>query len=145
MVYKVAYFTRTNTSKRVAEKIAEQLNSPIVQVTDGKNWNGLFGYIKAGFYSTFHKSVNVQVHGIVDDADEIIFVAPLWAGGLAPAALEFSRIVSREKVHLVVTSLGSNVKDRQGFKSIYDITDQSKNEDSVIRELINDLKLSDKE
>lgn len=139
MVYKIAYFTRTKTSKRVAEKIADQLGYPIIEVTDDKNWRGLFGYIKAGFYSTVHKSVNILVHGTVDDADEIIFIAPLWAGGLAPAALAFLNKVGREKVHMVVVSLGSHVKDRAGFKSLYDITDHDGNEDSVIDELVRDL------
>ncbi len=72
MVYKVAYFTRTNTSKRVAEKIATALSCPCIQITDDKNWKGLFGYIKAGFYSSVHKSVAIEVHGTVEDADEII-------------------------------------------------------------------------
>ena len=139
MVNKVVYFSRTNISKRVAEKISDQLSYPVIQITDGKNWNGVFGYIKAGFYSSTHKSVKIQVHGTVDDADEIVFVTPLWAGGLAPAAIAFLKTVPREKVHLVVTSLGSHVKDREGFKSINDITDQSGNEDSVISDLVNRL------
>ena len=139
MVSKIAYFTRTNTCKRVAEKIAEQLDCPIIQVTDDKNWTGLFGYIKAGFYSTVQKPVQIQVHGTVNEADEIIFVAPLWAGGLAPAALEFLKEVGRERVHLVVLSLGSHIKDRAGFNSLYDITDHDGNEDSVIQKLVSDL------
>lgn len=139
MVKTIVYFTRTNTSKRVAEKIAKELNLPIVQVTDDKNWNGLIGYIKAGFYSTVHKSVKIQVQGTVDEVNDIVFIAPLWAGGLAPAALEFLKKVGRDKVHMVVVSLGSYVKDRSGFKSLYEITDQEGNEDSVIRGLVNDL------
>ncbi|QRN84485.1 hypothetical protein JR338_12935 (plasmid) [Chloroflexota bacterium] len=140
MVYEVAYFTRTNTSKRVAEKIAPALSCPCIQITDDKNWNGIFGYIKAGFYSTVHKSVAIEVHGTVEDADEIIFVAPLWAGGLAPAAIAFLESIPREKVHLVVVSLGSHVKDRAGFKSIHDITDQAGNEDVVIDKLVREFK-----
>jgi len=79
----------------------------------------------------------------VDDADEIIFIAPLWAGGLAPVALAFLNKVGREKVHMVVVSLGSHVKDRAGFKSLYDITDHDGNEDSVIDELVRDLQPSE--
>lgn len=142
MVYKVAYFTRTNTSKRVAEKIATALSCPCIQITDDKNWKGLFGYIKAGFYSSVHKSVAIEVHGTVEDSDEIIFVAPLWAGGLAPAAIAFINTVPRDKIHLVVTSLGSNFKDRTGFKSIHDITHQSGNEDAMVDDLVGKLTLN---
>lgn len=104
----------------------------------------MFGYIKAGFYSTTHKSVQIQIHGTVDDADEIILVVPLWAGGLALAAIAFLKSVPREKVHLVVTSLGSNVKDRAGFKSIHDITDQAGNEDVMIDNLVGELTIEGK-
>ncbi len=47
--YGVIYFTRTNNSKRVAEKIADRLSCEVVQITDNINWQGLFGYIKADF------------------------------------------------------------------------------------------------
>jgi len=53
--YKVVYFSRSNTSKRIAEGISKKLNCSIVQVTDDKNWDGLFGFIKAGFYSSTNK------------------------------------------------------------------------------------------
>ena len=45
---------------------------------------------------------------------------------------------------MVVVSLGSNVKDRVGFKSLYDITDQAGNEDSVIHSLVSDLQQTNK-
>lgn len=142
MHYCVVFFTRTNTSKRVAEKLAANLNCAVVQITDHKNWSGLFGYIKAGFYSTVKKPVHIELLGECDKPDEYIVVMPLWAGGLAPAGLAFLDTVPREKVHLVVCSLGSVVEDRQGFKSVSDIIANANNEENVVNGLIQQLSAS---
>jgi hypothetical protein len=140
MNYSVAYFTRTNVSKRVAQKIAEKLSCPIVQITDHKNWSGLYGYIKAGFYSTVNKEVKVELLGDPGQPDAYIVVTPLWAGGIAPAGKAFLQSVSPDKVHLVVTSLGSQVEEREGYISVSDVIDQQHNEDQVIHDLLKRLR-----
>ena len=66
--------------------------------------------------------MEINILGNIDAADEYIVVAPLWAGGLAPAARALLKTLPIEKVHLVVTSIGNHVKDRSGFKSVTDIT-----------------------
>jgi len=40
--YGVLYYTRTNNSKRVAEKISSKLSCELIQITDNINWQGLF-------------------------------------------------------------------------------------------------------
>ncbi len=135
MQYTVVYFTRTNTCKRVAQKLAEKLACPIVQITDHKNWSGPFGYMKAGFYSTVNKEVKIELLGDPGQPDAYVVVTPLWAGGIAPAGRAFLKTVSPDKVHLVVTSLGSRVEERDGFLSVHDVIDQLNNEDQVIEGL----------
>ncbi len=139
MKYGVFYYTRTNNSKRVAEKISQRLSCELFQITDNINWKGLFGYLKAGFYSMTNRHVDIQVEGDPDAVDECIVVGPLWAGGLAPALRTFLNQVPRDKVHLVVTSIESIEKDRSGFLSVDDITSKSGNEDAVIDELVKRL------
>lgn len=140
MDYCVVYFTRTYVSKRVAQKIAEKLSCPMVQITDHKNWSGLFGYIKAGFYSTINKEMKIELLGDPGQPDAYIVVTPLWAGGIAPAGKAFLKTVSPDKVHLVVTSLGSQVEEREGFLSVSDVIDQQHNEDQVISDLLKRIK-----
>ena len=137
--YGVIYYTRTNNSKRVAEKISSSLSCELIQVTDNINWKGLFGYIKAGFYSMTKKHVDIEFLGNLDDVGEYIIVGPLWAGGLASAMNTCLNQFPRDKVHLVVTSIGSHVEDRAGYLSVHDITSNSNNEDLVIEELVNSL------
>lgn len=137
--YSVIYFTRTNNSKRVAEKISGKLSCELVQITDNINWKGLIGYIKAGFYSTTNKHVEIQFIGNFEAAEEYIVVGPLWAGGLAPALRTLLNQLPRNQVHLVATSIESLVEDHSGFLSVNDITRKSGNEDSVIEGLVDTL------
>jgi len=137
--FTVLYFTRSHNSQRVAEKIAQHLSCNAFQCTDNINWQGLFGYLKAGFYSMTDRQVEVEIPGDVEEAQEYIIVGPYWAGGLAPALKALLNQFPRDKVHLVVTSIGSHVDDRSGYLSVHDITSNSGNEDAVIESLVNSL------
>ena len=135
----VIYFTRTNNSKRVAEKISKKLSCKLIQVTDNINYKGIFGYIKAGSYSMRNKHVDIEFLGDLEGIEEYIFVGPLWAGGLAPAMRTLIKQFPRVKVHLVVTSTESHVEDRSGFLSVHDVENKTGNEDVVIEGLVNSL------
>jgi len=141
--YGVIYYTRTNNSKRVAEKISQKLarssSHELIQITDNINWKGFFGYLKAGFYSSTNKHVNIQINGSLDGFEEYIVVGPIWAGGLAPSVKTLLKQLPREKVHLVVTSIESRVEDRKGYLSVHDISSKKGNEDVVIDDLLNGL------
>jgi len=104
------------------------------------NWKGFLGFIKAGFYSSTNRNVKIDIpENLVNAVDEYIVVAPLWAGGLAPAIRALLSQLPTEKVHLVVTSDGSYLKDRLGYKSVYDISKNSNDEDLVIKGIVNNL------
>ncbi|MHB1485915.1 MAG: flavodoxin family protein [Saccharofermentanales bacterium] len=139
MEYKVVYFTRTGTSRRVAEKIAEKLSCEIIEITDNKNWNGIIGFIKAGFYATYKKDVEIKTSKETGSFDELIIVSPLWAGTIAPAIRVFLKQVPFEKINLIVTSDGSSIKKRFGYKTETDVIKNMNNEDSVIVDLTNNL------
>jgi hypothetical protein len=138
--YQVVYFTRTNYSKSIAEKIAKKLSCEAIQITDNKNWKGFLGFMKAGFYSSINKPVEIEILGNIKAADETIVVAPLWAGGIAPAVRAFLKTIPLDKVHLVVTSNGSQLKNRSGYQSVSDIAKNNKDEDQVIDALVTRLK-----
>lgn len=134
MGYKIVYYTRTGNSKRIAEKISKVIEGEVIQITDQMNWTGFFGYMKAGYYSTKDKPVKIEVHGEIKKDDTIILVAPLWAGGIAPACRSFSKQYSFERINLVVSSLGSKYEDNR-FASLFNIINKNKDEDEVIKEV----------
>jgi hypothetical protein len=140
MIYKVVYFTRTGNNKRIAEKISKEIPSTLLEITDNKNWNGVLGFIKGGFYSSSNKEVEIEVHGNIDNTDEIILVAPLWAGKICPAVREFLKNRPFDNIHLVISSNGSTLKESFLFKSINEIIKKKNNEDLVIKTLIESLK-----
>ena len=139
MNYKVVYFTRTGTSKIVAEKIANKLSCEVIQITDNMNWKGMVGFIKGGYYATKNKAVDIKIRGNLADADELIVVSPLWAGGVVPAIKTFFKTTTLSRIHLVVTSGGSTIKDSLGFKSVSNIVKSKKNEDDIINDLVSSL------
>jgi hypothetical protein len=136
---KVVYFTRTGTSKRVAEKIAKKLSCEIIQIKDNMNWKGIFGYLKAGYYSSTNRKVDIEINGNLDAADEFIVVSPMWAGGLAPASRALLKTIPLDKVNLVVTSNGTNFENRSGFKSVSNIAKSKNNENEIITDLLKNL------
>jgi len=140
---KVVYFTRSGTSKRVAEKLASKLACPLVRITDAKNWNGIIGYIKAGYYASRKKTVAITVSAKTEEADELVVVSPLWAGTIAPAVQAFVEMAHADRIHLVVTSLGSTIKNRSAYKSVHDVVDRNHDEDQVIAALLNRMDLAD--
>ena len=135
----VLYFTRTNNSKRIAEKISKNLSCEVIQFTDNINYKGIFGWLKAGNYSLRNKHVDIEFLGDVDGIEEYIVVGPMWAGGLAPAMRTLLNQLPRNQVHLVVSSKQDHVEDRSGFLSVHDITSNTGNEDLVIDSLLNNL------
>lgn len=139
MNYRVVYFTRTGNSRRAAEKIANKLSVKALEITDGMNWEGVSGFVKGGYYASTGKDVQIKVPEGLDDADEIIAVTPLWAGKPAPAISAFLKTRTLDKIHLVVTSGGSNIKERSGYKSVSDIVKSKNNEDEVISDLVKSL------
>ncbi|MBW6411405.1 flavodoxin family protein [Clostridium weizhouense] len=139
MNYKVVYFTRTGRSKRIAGEISNKLNCENIQITDNFNWKGLLGFIKGGYYVLKNKNVDIKMNHNLSNYDELIVVTPLWAGKITPAIRKFLENVSLSRVHLVVTSNGSKLIDRKGYKSVSDIVEKDHNEEDVINNLINNF------
>lgn len=140
MIYKVIYFTRTENSRRIAERIGERLSIELFQLKDNINWKGIVGFIKGGYYSSKNKDVEIEITPELGEYDQIILVSPLWAGGLPPATKKFLKTVPGEKVNLIVVSNGTEIKDTYGIKTQVNITRSKKNEESVIEEFINNIK-----
>lgn len=137
--YKVVYFTRTGTCRRIAEKLGNKLDCKVIEVTDNMNWRGVLGFIKGGYYASRNKVVAIKTSEALGDFDELIVVSPLWAGGVAPDIRELMKTVEKHKVHLVVSSNGIETKDKGGYLSVHSIIRSKKNEDEVIDHLLEKL------
>jgi hypothetical protein len=141
MNYQVVYFSRSGHSKRVAEKIAAYLGTTPIRIDDHKWWKGPIGFIRAGFYATIDKKVNITLSEPVKEGSTCIVISPLWAGDTAPAIRAFFRMFPKERAHLVVTSIGSTVSKRTSYLSVTDVVKREENEDQVIKQLIDRLSI----
>ena len=143
----VLFFSRTGTSERIATKIAEGLGISPMRITDDKNWNGILGYIKGGYYSSTNKSVNIKINGEYKDVDQYVVVSPLWAGGPTPAVCELLKQVPINKVNLVLTCNGSDIesaftkyeKKVGKLKRHFGIVKRLKNENERIEDIIRNV------
>jgi len=140
----IVYFSKSGTTKRIAEQTAAKLGMKPIELKDNINWKGFIGFMKGGFYAMKDKHVEITFDNTCLSCDEFIVMSPLWAGGPAPAAREFIRRVGADKVDLLLTNDGSDVtiafnRTRKLFpklKKTYGITKKLKNKEIIIEEIV---------
>lgn len=116
----IYYFTRTGRSKKIAEELAAQQGVTPRAITDEKNWSDSLGYLRAGFAGMRGKNLPA-VYEKPNRGELIAVVFPIWAGGFPPAVRSFAEEVGRENIIAIPTSLGSTLKDREGFRKVMDL------------------------
>ena len=75
------YYSRTNTTRVVARRIAMLLDADLFEYTDGKDRSGLKGYITSCF-DAYRQPPSVQIVGGEphwEDYDRVIVAMPVWA------------------------------------------------------------------
>lgn len=76
----VLFYSRTGTTKKVAEKIATILGADIEEISDNINRSGVRGYLISGKEAVLKKinKINPIIHNI-SDYDLVIIGTPVWA------------------------------------------------------------------
>ena len=116
----IYYFSRTGRSRAIAEQLASRYHTAARVIDDHRNWGGAVNYIKAGAVALSGKAIPAD-YMEPDMADSIVVVFPLWAGTMPPGVRKFVETVGKENITAVITSLGSTMKQRDGFKKIIDL------------------------
>lgn len=116
----VYYFTRTGRSKVIAEELAARYCTAAEEITDDEDWQGAGGYIKGGYKAFMGESVPAR-YKKPNDNEELILSFPVWAGTFPPAVRTFLEKEGRARVICLPTSLGSKLKDREGFMKVIDL------------------------
>ena len=116
----VYYFTRTGRSKKIADELAARYETKAQEIADDVNWQGAMGYLKAG-YESFKKETRPARYNKPVADEELILVFPVWAGTFPPAVRSFLEREGRTKVICMPTSIGSKLKDRDGFVKVIDL------------------------
>ncbi len=116
----VFYFTKTGRSQMVAKSIADKFGVLSNQIIDKENWDGVVGFLKGGAKASKEERTEIK-HAAIEEGKEIVLVFPVWAGKFPPAVNAFMEGVDRSIVTLVATSLGTKIKDREGYKKVIDL------------------------
>jgi flavodoxin len=76
----ILFYSRTGTTRKVAEKIAKILEADIEEISDNINRSGLRGYLISGKEAVSKKNnkINPITHD-VSDYDLVIIGTPVWA------------------------------------------------------------------
>lgn len=77
----IAYYSRTNITRKLAEDIAEALGADIEEITTTEKYTGKIGYARAGKHAISEKIVETgeQKHDPAD-YDVVYLGTPVWAG-----------------------------------------------------------------
>lgn len=137
--YQVYYFTRTGNSKRIADQLTSRLSCKQYRIRDDVDWNGIGAYLRFQAYAKGNKPLTISCEGNPSEAVEIIVVSPIWGSRLVPAVQQFLARVSREKVHIVSTSMMDALRGGEGYLSVTEIIGRKKNEDVQMKRLIDQL------
>lgn len=109
----VVYYTRTNKTKMVAEKIAQMKNADMLEIIDKKDRSGVLGYI-GGAISAMRNSPTPIEYDVKDLSkyDIVYLGSPVWASKPAPAIREYIEQNDFSDVNVVtfVTMMSSGEK-----------------------------------
>ncbi len=82
----VIYYSRTGTTKIVAEKVAGMINADIEEIIDKKSRAGVLGYLSGGKDAAQKKLTDIEPLKKDPTAYELVVVGtPVWVGTMAPA------------------------------------------------------------
>jgi len=80
----ILFYSRTGTTRKVAEKLANVLGADIEEVSDNINRSGLRGYIISGRDAVKKKLVKINpINHNVLDYDLVIIGTPVWAWSMS--------------------------------------------------------------
>lgn len=86
----VVYYSRTNVTKSLAEKIASEINADTEEIIPKVNYQGKIGYIRGGKDAMSEKIVELE--GLKHDPNEydIVYIGgPVWAGKAANPVISY--------------------------------------------------------
>ena len=119
------YYSRTGNTRSAMEKIAELVHAELVEITDGKNRSGIFGFLGSGFDAmkkTPEALQDFQTEAPLQSYDHVILATPVWAGRCSSIMRSFLIAHGKElpeKVSYLITRAGDSE-----YKEVYAQMDQ---------------------
>lgn len=86
----VAYYSRTNITKKVGDEIAKSLNGDVEEITSKVKYDGKIGYARAGKHALGEKIIDLGDLKYDPSDYELVYLGvPVWAGKSATPMISY--------------------------------------------------------
>ena len=108
----VAFYSRTGTTKKVAQMIASTISADIEEIVDLKNRKGVFGFIIGGYDALKKNKTRIKSpEKNPEDYDFLVVGTPVWGSHLTPAIRTYLNLNKfSKKVAFFCTCSGSGIQ-----------------------------------
>ena len=110
----VVYYSRTNTTRKLAEKIAGEINADIEEIKPKVNYQGKIGYVRGGKDAMSEKIIDLEeLKYHPEDYDVVYIGGPVWASKAANPLISYLNQNSFRNVKFFLTA------GKSGFESSF--------------------------
>ncbi|MFA4639824.1 flavodoxin family protein [Pyrococcus kukulkanii] len=81
----IVFYSRSRTTKRIAQEVARALNADIDEIIDKKPRKGILGFLIAGYDATMGKTTEIEFEKDPSSYDLVVIGTPVWNGRVTPA------------------------------------------------------------
>ncbi|AMM54857.1 flavodoxin family protein [Pyrococcus kukulkanii] len=81
----IVFYSRSRTTKRIAQEVAKALNADIDEIIDKKPRKGIIGFLIAGYDATMGKTTEIEFEKDPSSYDLVVIGTPVWNGRVTPA------------------------------------------------------------
>src|SRR5271157_241968 len=86
----VVYYSRTGSTRKVAQAISDQLDGSMEEITEPKSRKGIIGFMRSGFEAMRQKPSKINpITTNPADFDFVIIGSPVWGGALSSPVRAF--------------------------------------------------------
>lgn len=110
----VVYYSRTDTTRKLAEKIAGEINADIEEIKPKVNYQGKIGYVRGGKDAMSEKIIDLEeLKYNPEDYDVVYIGGPVWASKAANPLISYLNQNSFRNVKFFLTA------GKSGFESSF--------------------------
>lgn len=119
----LVYYTRTGKTESAAKEVASRLGGDLVRISDGRDRNGVLGFILAGFDAVSERNTGllpVELPAPLEEYDLVVVCSPVWAARLSPIIRTFLSTYGRNlpAAAWLLTRAGTNA-----YETLFDAMD----------------------
>ena len=110
----VVYYSRTDTTRKLAEKIAGEINADIEEIKPKVNYQGKIGYVRGGKDAMSEKIIDLEELKYDPQDYDVVYVGePVWASKAANPLISYLSKYNFTNVKFFLTA------GKSGFESSF--------------------------